>query len=111
MAPLKLVNPMGVESWDFKNVPVGSCYHRAAQTETGAEKLAEGEVLLRVTTLVPQVSLKVTQNRNKRSHDGLLRRGAHEATVRGFSFKGDHEDEGQNLGHRIRGPYWFLTLD
>lgn len=51
-----------------------------------------------------KVALKDTQNRYKRSHDGLLRPSALEVTAGGGAFNRDNDDKGNNLGDRIRGP-------
>lgn len=67
VAPLDLVSPMAVESWSFKDIPTRSSYPLASQAGTGTEKRTQSALLLRLTTLVPQieVALKVTQNRYK----------------------------------------------
>jgi len=65
VAPLELVNPMGVSSWEFKDVYRTGAYPLTAQRGTAAEKRAQATLLTRLVPLVPQMraTLKETQGR------------------------------------------------
>jgi len=116
VAPLELVNPMGVSSWAFKDVSRTGAYQVTAQRGTAAEKRAEADLLTRLVQLVPQMraTLKATQGRYKRDHDRRLALRAEKLTVGGVAWLRDHAKEegaGGKPTHVARGPYRVVSTD
>jgi len=74
VAPLELVNPLGVSSWAFKDVSRTGSYPLTAQRGTAADKRAQADLQTRLVQLVPQMraTLRATQGRYKRDHDRRL---------------------------------------
>jgi len=93
--PLQLVNPMGVSSWAFKDVPRTGAYPLTAQCGTAAEKRAQAALLTRLVQLIPQMraTLKATQGRYKRDHDKRLALRAKKLTAGGCAWMRDHANE------------------
>jgi len=116
VAPLEFVNPMGVSSWAFKDVPRTGAYPLAAQRGTAAENRAQVAILTRLVQLIPQMraTLKATQGRYKRDHDKRLALRAKKLTVGGCAWLRDHANEagaGGKLTHVARGPYRVVSTD
>jgi len=116
VAPLELVNPMGVSSWAFKDVSRTRAYPITAQRGTAAEKRAQADLLTRVVQLVSQMraTLKGTQGRYKRDHDRRLALRAEKLTVGGVAWLRDHakkEGAGGTLPHVARGLYRVVSAD
>jgi len=116
VAPLELVNPMGVSSWVFKDVPKTGAYSLTAQRGTAAEKRAQPAPLTRLVQLIPQMQapLKATQGRYKRDHNKRLALRAEKLTVGGCAWLRDHAKEegaGGKLTHVARGPYRVVSTD
>jgi len=95
VAPLELVNPMGVSSWAFKDIPKSGAYPITAQRGTAAEKLAQATLLTRLVQLIPQMraTLKAPQGRYKRDHDKRLALRAEKLTAGGCAWLRDHANE------------------
>jgi len=70
IAPLELVNPMGVSSCAIKDVSRTGAYPLTAQRGTAAEKRAQVDLLTRLVQFVSQMraALKATQGSYKRDH-------------------------------------------
>jgi len=116
VAPLELVNPMGVSSWAFKNILKSGAYPITAQRGTAAEKRAQAALLTRLVQLMPQMraTLKATQERYKRDHDKRLALRAEKLTVGGCVWLPDHaKKEGADgkLTHVARKPYRVVSTD
>ena len=116
VAPLELVNPMGVCSWAFKDIPKSGAYPITAQRGTAAEKKAQADLLTRLVQLIPQMraTLKATQGRYKRDHDKRLALRAEKLTVGGCAWLRDHAKEegaGGKLTHVAHGPYRVVSTD
>jgi len=116
VAPLELVNPIGVSSWAFKNVSRTGAYPLTAQCGSAAERRAQADLLTRLVQLVPQMraTLKETQGRYKRDHDRRLALRAEKLTVGGVAWLRDdakEEGAGVTLTHVARGPYRVVTTD
>jgi len=88
VAPLELVNPMGVSIWAFKDVFRTEEYSLTAQGGNAAEKRAQAASLTRLVQLVPQMraTLRATQRRYKRDHDRRLALRAQRLTVGGSAW-------------------------
>jgi len=95
VAPLELVNPMGVSSWAIEDVSRAGAYPLTAQRGTAAEKQAQADLLTRLVQLVPQMraTFKATQGRYKRDHDRRLALRAEKLTVGGCAWLRDHAKE------------------
>jgi len=116
VAPLELVNLMGVPSWAFKDVSRTGAYPLTAQRGTAAEKRAQAALLTRLLQLVPQMraTLKATQGRYKRDNDRRLALRPETLTVGGVAWLRDHAKEegaGGKLTHVARGPYRVVSTD
>jgi len=116
VAPLELVNPMGVSSWAFKNIPTSEAYPITAQRGTAAEKRAKAALLTRLVQLISQMraTLKETQGRYKRDHDKRLALRAVKLTAGGCASLRDHAKEegaGGTLTYIARGPYRVVSTD
>jgi len=116
VAPLELVNPMGVLSWAFKDVSREGAYPLTAQRGTAAEKRAQADLPTRFVQLVPQMraTLKATQGRYKRDHDRRLALRAEMLTVGGAAWLREHAKEegaGGKLTQAARGPYRVVSTD
>ena len=115
VAPLELVNPMGVSSWALKNIARRAAYPEKAQRGTAAEKKAQAALLTRLVQLIPQLraTLRATQGRYKRDHDKRLTPRAKRLAEGGFAWQRDHANEGGRggkLGHVDRGPYQVVAV-
>jgi len=116
VAPLELVNPMGVSRWAFKNIPKSGACPIMAQSGTAAEKRAQAALPTRLVQLIPQLraTLKATQGRYKRDHDKRLALRAEKLTVGGCARLRDHAKEevaGGKLTHVARGQYRVVSTD
>jgi len=116
VAPLELINPMGVSSWAFKDVSRAGAYPRTAQRGTAAEKQAQADLLTRLVQLVPQMweTLKAPQGRYKRDHDGHFALRAEKLTVGGCAWLRDHAKEegaGGKPRRGARGSYSVVSTD
>ena len=116
VAPLELVNPMGVSSWAFKDVSRTRAYPLTEQRGTAAEKRAQADLLTRLKQLVPQMreTLKATLGRYKRDHDRRLAQRAEKITVGGFAWLRDHAKEegaGGKIAHVARASYRVVPPD
>ena len=116
VAPLELVNPMGVSSWASKDIPKSRAYPITAQHGTAAEKRAQAALLTRLVQLISHMrsTLKETQGRNKRDHNKRLALRADNLTVEGCACLRDHAKEegaGGTLTHVARGPYRLVSTD
>jgi len=116
VTPSELVNPMGVSSWVFKDMPRTGAYPRTAQRGTAAEKQAQAALLTRLMQLIPQKrkTLKATQERYKRDHEKRLALHAEKLTVGGYAWLRNHtKEEGavRKLTHVARGPYRVVATD
>jgi len=83
--PLELVNRMGVSNWAVKDVSRTGEYPIMAQRGTAAQKRAQAALWTLLVQFVPQMraTLKATQGRYKRDHDGCLALRAEKLTVGG----------------------------
>jgi len=116
VAQLELVNPMGVSSWAFKDIPKSGAYPITAQRGTAAETLPQAALLTRLVQLISQMraTLKATQGRYKRDHDKRLALRAEKLTVGGCAWLRDHAKEevaGGKLTQVARGPYRVVCPD
>jgi len=116
VAPLELVNPMGVSSWAFKDVSRTGAYTFTAQRGTAAERRAQADLLTRLVQLVPQMraTLEATQARYKCDHDRRLALRAEMLTVGGCAWLRDHakkEGAGGKLTHVARGRHRVVSTD
>jgi len=116
VAPLELVNPMGVSSRAFKDVSRTGAYPLTAQRGTAAEKRAQADLITLLVQLVPQMraTLKATQGRYKRDHDRRLALRAEKLTVGGVAWLRDHAKEegaGGKLTHVARWRYRVVSTD
>jgi len=115
VAPLELVNPIGVSSWALKNIPRRAAYPETAQRGTTAEKKAQAALLTRLVQLIPQLraTLRATQGRYKRDHDKRLTPRAERLAEGGYAWLRDHANEGGRggkLSHVARGPYRVVAV-
>jgi len=116
VAPLELVNPMGVSIWAFKDVSRTGAHPLMAQRGTAAEKRAQADLVTRLVQLGPQMraTLMATQGRYQRDHDRCLALRAEKLTVGGVAWLRDHakkEGAGGKLTHIARGPYRVVSTD
>jgi len=116
VAPLELVNPMGVSSWAFEDVPRSGAYRLMSQRGTAAETRAQAALLTHLVQLVPRTwaTLKATQGRYKRDHDKRLALRAETLSVGGRAWRPDHAKEegaGEKLTHVARGRYRVVCTD
>jgi len=116
VAPLELVNPMGVSSWEFKDIPKSGAYPITAQRGTAAETLPQVALLTRLVQLISQMRAtpKATQGRYKRDHDKRLALRAEKLTVGGCAWLRDHAKEdvaGGKLTQVARRPYRVVCPD
>ena len=116
VAPLELVNPMGVSSWASKDIPKSRAYPITAQHGTAAEKRAQAALLTRLVQLISQMrsTLKETQGRNKRDHNKRLALHAERLTVGGSAWLRDHAKEMSpdgKLTHVARWPNHVVAAD
>jgi len=75
VAPLELVNPLGVASWSIKGLTQKSRYPETAQRGSHAEKKEKAAFLTRIVRLIPRIRevLTAAQQRYKRNHDARIR--------------------------------------
>jgi len=116
VAPLELVNPMGVSIWAFKDIPKTMAYPITVQRGTAAEKRAQAAFLTRLVQLIPQMRamLKATRGRYNREHDKRLALRAEKLTAGGCTWLRDHakeESAGGKLTNVARGPYREVSTD
>jgi len=114
VAPLEVVNPMGVSSWAFKDIRKSGAYPITAQRGSAAEKRAQAALRTRHVQFISQMwaTFKATQGRYKRDHDKHLALHAEKLTVRGCAWLRDHAKEegaGGKLTHVARAPYQGLS--
>jgi len=85
VAPLELVNPMGVSNSALKDFSRTAAYPLMAQRGTAAEKRAQAALLTLLVQLIPQLRarLKATQRRYKRDSEKRLALRARRLTVGG----------------------------
>lgn len=131
VAPLELVNPLGLGSTVLKGLAPRARYPLTGQLGTAAEKRAQAAFLTRLIALVPKLrdAMRTAQLRYKRDHDARLRPSAGVIEAGGFVFKRHHDyvkrrtdpddrvgsadkDSGavgerasHKLGHRAQRPY------
>ena len=113
---MESVNPIGVSSLAFRDVPRTGAYPLAAQRGTAAEKWAQAALLTRLVRLIPQMraTLKATQGRYKRAHDKRLALRAESRTVGGCAWLRDNAKEagaGGKLTHIAWGPSRVVSTD
>jgi len=113
VAPLELVNPLGVASWSIKDLTRTSRYPATAQRGTHAEKKEQAAFLTRVVRLIPRVweALAAAQQRYKRSHDARVRPQPTDLEVGEVAFQRHHNYEGRKLGHRAQGPFRVVRIE
>ena len=113
VAPLELVNPLGVASWSIKDLTRRSRYPATAQRGTHAEKKEQAAFLTRLVRLIPRIreALAAAQQRYKRNHDARIRPQPTGLKVGGFAFKRHHDYKGSKLGHRAQGPFRVVRIE
>jgi len=96
VAPLELVNPMGVSSWVFKDRTRTRKYPLTAQCGTAAEERARAALLTLLVPLIPQMTaiLNATQGSCMREHDTSLALPAERLIVEGCAWQRDHAKVG-----------------
>ena len=113
VAPLELVNPLGVASWSIKDLTRTSRYPATAQRGARAEKKEQAALITLLVRLIPRVreALAVAQQRYKRNHDARIRPQPTDLDVGGFAFKRHHDYKGSKLGHRAQGPFRVIRIE
>ena len=114
VAPLELVNPMGVSSWVFKDRTRTRKYPLTAQCGTAAEERARAALLTLLVPLIPQMTaiLNATQGRYMREHDTSLALPAERLIVEGCAWQRDHAKvgcAGRTLTLVAREPYRVVS--
>jgi len=99
VAPLELVNLLGVASWSIKDLMRRSRYPATAQRSSHAEKKEEAAFLTRLVRLIPRIRQALTagQQRSKRNNDPRIRPQPTVLEVGGFAFKRHHDYKGSKL--------------
>jgi len=113
VAPLELVNRLGVASWSIKDLTRTSRYPATAQPGTHAEKKEQAAFLTRLVRLIPRVreALAAAQQRYNRNCDARIRPQPTGLEVGGFAFKRHQDYKGSKLGIRAQGPFRVIRIE
>jgi len=113
VAPLELVNPLGVASWSIKGLTRKSRYPETAQRGSHAEKKEQAAFLTRIVRLISRIRevLTAAQQRYKRNHDARIRPQPSGLEVGGSAFKRHHDYKGSKLGHRSQGLFRVVLIE